>query len=184
MNDNLIYTPPTQGPTDFAHTQAKIDWYGTVRGRVGASFGPLLVYLTGGVAYGDVSLSSAFSALTLTTQVQNSQTRVGGVGGFGFEYILQPNLMLTFGYQYVDLGKINVSSSITGFLPPFANVTLNQSANVHAQFQSAMIGISWRFAPGGTGSPWAGGYGGVHGGGAWGNSAQAAYSGRTTLIPD
>ena len=41
-----------------------------------------------------------------------------------------------------------------------------------------MVGISWRFAPAGTGSTWAGGYAGVHGGGAWGNDANALYRGQ------
>jgi opacity protein-like surface antigen len=183
MNGGLIYTPPPPGPTDFARTQATIDWYGTFRGRVGTNFGPLLVYLTGGVAYGNVGLNSSFSAFGLTTQLQNTQTKAGGVAGFGFEYILQPNVMLTFGYQYVDLGRISGFSSTTAPLGPFAFATLSQSANVHAQFQTAMVGISWRFAPSGTGSPFAGGYAGAHGGGAWGNSANAAYNGVATFIP-
>ena len=184
MNGGLIYVPPPPGPTDFARTQATIDWYGTFRGRVGTTFGPLLVYVTGGVAYGNVGLSSAFSAFGLTTQFQNSQTRVGGVGGFGFEYILQPNVMLTFGYQYVDLGKIGGSSSITGATPNFFVGTLSQSANANAQFQTAMVGISWRFAPAGTGSVWAGGYAGANAGGAWGNGANALYNGQSIFVGD
>jgi len=34
---------------------AKIDWFGTVRGKVGYSFGNWMAYGTGGLAYGDVS---------------------------------------------------------------------------------------------------------------------------------
>lgn len=177
MNGGLVYTPPPPGPTDFARTQATLDWYGTFRGRLGTTFGPLLVYVTGGAAYGNVGLSSAFSAFGLTTQFQTSQTKVGGVGGFGFEYILQPNVMLTFGYQYVDLGKINAGSGTAAFVGCCTAVSLSQSANVHAQFQTAMVGISWRFAPAGTGSMWTGGYAGVQGGGAWGNGANALYNG-------
>ena len=184
MNDRLIYTPPPPGPTDFARTQATVDWYGTFRGRVGAAFGSMMVYLTGGVAYGNVDLSSAFSAFGLTTQASNVQTRVGGVGGVGFEYILQPNLFLTLNYQYVDLGRVNAFSSTTAALGPFASAALTQSATVHAQFQTATIGLTWRFAPAGAGSPWAGGYAGVHGGGAWGNSASAVYNGTGTFIPN
>lgn len=178
MNGGLVYTPPPPGPTDFARTQATLDWYGTFRGRLGTTFGPLLVYVTGGAAYGNVGLSSAFSAFGLTTQFQTSQTKVGGVGGFGFEYILRPNVMLTAGYQYVDLGRISGASSTSAFVGCCTAVSLSQSANAHAQFQTAMVGISWRFAPAGTGSTWAGGYAGVHGGGAWGNDANALYRGQ------
>jgi outer membrane immunogenic protein len=183
VNPALIYIPPPPNPTDFARAQATIDWYGTLRGRVGTTFGPLMVYLTGGVAYGNVDLSSSFSAFGLTTSAQNSQTRVGAVGGFGAEYMLQPNLFMTFNYQYVDLGKINVASSITAPLGQFAFATLNQSASVHAQFQTATIGLTWRFAPA-PGSPWAGGYGGVHGGGAWGNNTSGVYNAVGTFIPN
>jgi len=185
MNGGLQYNPPSPpGPTDFAGTHAAIDSYGTFRGRFGTVVGSFFVYLTGGVAYGNVDLSSTFSAFGLTTSAQNLQPKIGGVGGFGFEYIVAPNVMLTFGYQYIDLGRVNLSSSTAGLVCCFANGTLSQSATVHAQFQTAMIGISWRFAPDGSGSPWAGGYGGVHGGGAWGNSARGIYNGSAILIPN
>lgn len=183
MNGGLIYTPPPPGPTDFARTLATTDWYGTFRGRLGTTFGPLLVYVTGGAAYGNVGLSSAISAFGLTTQFQNSQTRLGGVGGVGFEYLLQPNVMLTFGYQYVDLGTVRGSSGTSGFVGCCTFTSLSQSATVHAQFQTVMVGLSWRFAPG-AGSPWAGGYAGAHGGGAWGNSANALYNGSSIFVGD
>ena len=184
MNGGLTYTPPPPSLTDFARTEATIDWYGTLRGRVGVTFGSLLAYVTGGAAYGNVGLSSAFSAFGLTTQAQNNQTRVGGVVGFGFDYVLQPDLILSFGYQYVDLGRVSAVSSTAAPLGPFASAVLNQSATVRAQFQTATIGLTWRFAPASTGSPWAGGYAGVHGGGAWGNSASAVYNGVGTFIPN
>ena len=97
--------------------------------------------------------------------------------GAGFEYLLRPNLTLSLGYQYVDLGKISISSSTTGLLlSPFRLVTLGQAASVHAQFQAVTVGMSWRFAPDGSPSPWAGGYAGGQVGGAWGNKAEGVYS--------
>src|SRR5256885_9669951 len=40
MVGGLIYTPPGPPPApDFAGTQALIEWYGTVRGRVGRPIG-------------------------------------------------------------------------------------------------------------------------------------------------
>ena len=82
--------------------------------------------------------------------------------------------MLSLRYQYVDLGRIGISSTTTGISGP-STVTLGQAATVHAQFQTVMAGMSWRFAPGSS-SPWAGGYAGGHGGGAWGNNAAATYA--------
>ncbi|WP_245576787.1 outer membrane protein [Kaistia adipata] len=43
---------------DFSYgLEAKIDWFGTLRGRLGYAFDNLLVYGTGGAAYGDVKAS-------------------------------------------------------------------------------------------------------------------------------
>jgi hypothetical protein len=83
-------------------------------------------------------------------------------------------VMLTFQYQFVDLGKVDVASSTTSLL---CCATISQSATVRAQFQTAMVGLSFRFAPDGSGSPWAGGYAGGHAGGAWGDDASARYNG-------
>jgi outer membrane immunogenic protein len=177
------FAPSPPPPPDLASTLASVDWYGTFRGRVGATVGSLLLYLTAGVAYGDVTLSSTFSAFGLSTNGQTRQLKAGPVAGAGFEYLLMPNVMLTFGYQFVDLGSINVASSVSGSSGCCTSIDLRQSANAHAQFHTAMLGLSWRFAPASS-SPWAGGYGGVHGGGAWGNDASAVYTGssRSTFI--
>src|SRR5256885_6575157 len=87
MTGGLRYTPPPPGPTDFAGTLAAIDWYGTFRGRVGTTVGPVFVYLTAGVAYANVDLSSTFSAFGLTTYTQTIQPKIGGGCGFRFQNI-------------------------------------------------------------------------------------------------
>jgi len=175
INPTLVYVGPP-GLTDFATASSTIDRYGTLRGRLGTTFGSLLLYVTGGLAYGLVDLNSSFHALGLTTSASNTQTRVGGVVGAGAEYMIKPNWMLTFQYQYVDLGRVSVASSQSGG-PSF----ISQSATTRADFQTAMVGLSFRFAPEGSGSLWAGGYGGIHGGGAWGNSTSAVYSGSSFI---
>ena len=179
INPTLVYAGPP-GLTDFATASSTIDRYGTLRGRIGTTFGSVLLYVTGGLAYGLVDLNSTFQAFGLTTSASNTQTRVGGVVGAGAEYLIKPNWMLTFQYQYVDLGRVSVASSTTGEIS-----AISQTATTRADFQTAMIGLSFRFAPEGSGSPWAGGYGGIHGGGAWGNHTSADYSGTSIgLIPD
>jgi outer membrane immunogenic protein len=102
-----------------------------------------------------------------------SQMKIGWVVGAGLEYLLRPNWMLTLNYQYVDLGNVSLASSTANF---GAGVMVGQVANVHAQFQTVTIGFSYRFAPDGSPSPWAGGYAGGQVGGAWGDSANALYN--------
>jgi outer membrane immunogenic protein len=169
-------------PGDFASTTALIEAYGTFRGRVGVTTGQWLFYGTAGAAYGNVDLSSSLRSFGLLTFSQTVEPKIGWVAGAGVEYLLRPNLMLSLGYQYVDLGRIGISSSAAGFVFPNF-VTLGQAASVHAQFQAVTVGMSWRFAPDGSPSPWAGGYAGGQVGGAWGNNANAVYSSSSQFIP-
>jgi outer membrane immunogenic protein len=181
LNSSMTGGLTAPAPGDFASTAALIEAYGTFRGRVGVTTGQWLFYGTAGAAYGNVDLSSTFRTLGLQTFTQTIEPRIGWVGGVGVEYLLRPNLMLTLGYQYVDLGRVGVASSTTGFVPPLSSVALGQAATVHAQLQAVTVGMSWRFAPDGSPSPWAGGYAGGQAGGAWGNNASAVYSSSSQL---
>ena len=174
-------------PPPTANTTSSVDWYGTVRGRLGWTSGPVMFYGTGGLAYGKTRVNSSlfdnfFSPISLN--MQSSSVKAGWVVGVGMEYLLRPNLILNLGYQYVDLGTTSLfSSSPTG--------TLAQSVNAHGQFQVVSAGLSWLFSPAGTiaasepkyakapvvsAPPWQGFYAGGHAGGAWGNSTDASYS--------
>jgi outer membrane immunogenic protein len=176
MNGGLMYPfdfPPF--PNDFAATSATIDWYGTLRGRVGLAEGPWLFYGTGGLAYGAVALSSSFRTFDLLTSASTSATNAGWVAGVGVEYLVSPNVSFSLGYQYVDLGTLSLSSSDSTFF------TVSQTANANARFQTIMAGISWHFAPAPSG-PWAGGYVGGNAGGAWGDDANAAYGSSGIIV--
>jgi outer membrane immunogenic protein len=183
MNGGLTFTPPVNPfpAGTFAQTTATIDWYGTLRGRAGYAMGPWLFYGTGGLAYGNVSLSSTFAGLGLSTSFLTSSTKTGWTAGAGFEYLFRPNLSFGVLYQYVDLGSLSASSITTG-IGAFGPNTISQWATTHAQFQSVMASISWRFAPGPSG-PWSGAYVGGQAGGAWGNNASAIYSSTATPVP-
>jgi len=177
MNGGLQYPFPIPPPPgEFANSAASINWYGTFRGRLGAAVGPALFYATGGLAYGEVGLSSNFSTLGLTLHSQATSVRAGWVAGVGMDYLLRPDLVLNLQYQYVDLGTASLSSTTTNFF------TLSQTVSTHAQFQAVMAGLSWRFAPSASGT-WAGGYAGGQGGGAWGNHANATYFSSLPSIP-
>ncbi|MBI5319624.1 outer membrane beta-barrel protein [Bradyrhizobium sp.] len=171
MNGGLVYpvgNPPN--PTDAARTSSQIDWYGTARGILGVANGPFMVYATGGLAFGQVRIDSFFQTLNTSVSSQASETRVGWVGGVGAKYLLQPSVILSLQYQYVDLGSLGIAGS-----SPPAAIVVSQRANQNAQFQAVMAGISWKFMPGAGATPWTGGYAGVHGGGAWGNDTNARY---------
>jgi outer membrane immunogenic protein len=88
----------------FAPYKFSNPWFGTLRGRVGYAFSNILVYATGGLAYGDVKGESG--ALTET------KTQVGWTLGAGAEVGLTANWSAKVEYLYMDLGSR--SYSITG----------------------------------------------------------------------
>jgi len=175
MSGGLTSPFPCLG--DGANTGANIDWYGTVRGRAGWTDGKVFFYGTGGFAYGKVDLSSSYSAEFLSTSAQTSSVRGGWVVGAGIEYLLQPNLTLNLGYQYVDLGSASLASS-TGI-----GFSIAQTASAHAAFSVVTVGFNWRFYPAGR-MPWEGAYVGGHAGGAWGLSTDANYSAGSIGVSD
>lgn len=120
--------PPDQiGSSLF--TRERTDWFGTVRGRIG--FSPwcrLLIYGTGGLAYGNVHYAAdtfySFSDdVVLTHPVSFDRTSVGWTAGGGLEYALTHHWSVKVEYLYYDLGH----HSATGLefangapAPPFA----------------------------------------------------------------
>jgi len=102
--------------------EAKIEWFGTVRGRLGYIFDRrTLLYATAGLAYGRVSISGTstdtFGGATLgstafsAAAVNTGWTAGGGVEGMGWD----PRWTWKLEYLYLDLGTVNsaVASGLT-----------------------------------------------------------------------
>jgi outer membrane immunogenic protein len=92
-----------------------ISWFGTVRGRVGYAAGPILNYVTGGFAYGNVTNSDTerLAGLGTGTFVSN-QVRTGFTIGSGLEAAIADNWTAKIEYLYLDLGSANTSFVIGG----------------------------------------------------------------------
>lgn len=90
---------------------AKMDGFGTVRGRVGATFDRVMPYLTGGLAYGWGSVSVEDGAGVTTSQ---KNTHVGWVVGAGLEAAVADNVTIKAEYLYLDLGAQNYISAPGG----------------------------------------------------------------------
>jgi len=73
------------------------DWLGTARGRIGLAMDRWMPYVTGGLAFGDVSAS-------VTGFPGKSDTRAGWTLGAGVEFAIAPPWTAKFEYLYVDLG--------------------------------------------------------------------------------
>ncbi len=120
----------------------KVDYLGTVRGRVGYLLTPyLLVYGDSGLAYGGVKTStSIFQAnLPFTPPFASfgslSNTRVGWTAGGGFEWMFLPNWSAKVEYLYYDLGSVTYGLSPLAF--SHIDRSLTASSGGPLQFSSA-----------------------------------------------
>jgi outer membrane immunogenic protein len=126
------------------------DYFGTVRGRIGfLPMDRLMVFGTGGLAYGnvDTSASAAFATVAPTGRAtlydgSHSSTQVGYTVGGGVEYALTDNITVKGEYLYVDLGRN--SATATGVAGP---VVLNDNftARNNSEFSVARAGLNWKF---------------------------------------
>lgn len=82
--------------------KTNLDWFGTVRGRVGFSAGNGLVYFTGGFAYGGLNLYAQDNTFAI---YESDGTVTGYVLGGGTEYKINPSWSLKAEYQYLNFGK-------------------------------------------------------------------------------
>jgi outer membrane immunogenic protein len=127
-----------EGNPTATNSNSKIDYLGTVRGRVGNAMfdGRFLPYVTGGFAYGGVK-SSAVGFSTPT----NTQT--GWTAGAGAEYALTRHLSMKAEYLYTDLGRDTIANggeySVGGANLYNANVSEKATANV------IRVGLNYRF---------------------------------------
>ncbi|WP_363347806.1 outer membrane beta-barrel protein [Methylocystis echinoides] len=105
--------------------RASLDYLGTVRGRLGWLFTPtLLVYGTGGLAYGGVNLNTATTVSAIGSSpwavaqpvsfggVNFSNTQVGWAAGGGLEWLFWPNWSAKVEYLYYDLGTVTQNFAI------------------------------------------------------------------------
>jgi outer membrane immunogenic protein len=76
--------------------ESELNYYGTVRGRLGYSFGRLMAYGTGGYAYGELEVSN------IVTGVADKESLSGWVYGGGLEYAWNKDLILHAGYRRID----------------------------------------------------------------------------------
>jgi outer membrane immunogenic protein len=97
--------------------EVKSDWLATVRGRAGYAFDRLLIYGTGGAAFGNVQGGSVGGPFDTGTQV-------GWTGGGGVEFAFTPNFTAKAEYLYVDLGNFTCTHYCAG------GGTLNLTENV------------------------------------------------------
>jgi len=91
--------------TSIAYTN-KLDWFGTVRGRIGYAIDRWLPYVTGGWAYGHGQFSGTTTAgSTATSFSANPDYTAGWTVGAGVEWAFVNNWSAKIEYLYIDFGN-------------------------------------------------------------------------------
>jgi outer membrane immunogenic protein len=149
-------------PAQNLNISQKLDWFGTVRARVGIATGPVLSYVTGGWAYGSVKTSMVQTVGTTGTFTSN-QNRGGWVYGTGIEASLGGNWTGKIEYLWINLGDRLDQFALNGFA---------QAMSTDIREQIFRVGLNYRIGGNGAAyvppppSNWAGFYlGGNFGGG-------------------
>jgi outer membrane immunogenic protein len=103
------------------------DWLATGRGRIGYAWDRWLPFITGGVAFGDIKM-------TTPIPTQQTASRFGWTLGAGVEYAFMGAWSAKLEYLYVDLGKATCS-------------VVNCGVEIDATFKTNIVraGLNYRF---------------------------------------
>jgi outer membrane immunogenic protein len=113
------------GRTGVLTHSTDVDWLGSLRARFGVAVDRTLIYATGGLAFGDVTLHE-------TGRGNLTDFRTGWTAGGGVEHAINRGLTARLEYRYTDLGNDSVSYS-----------GINDKSD--AAFSAVRAGLSWRF---------------------------------------
>ena len=121
----------------------ELDFFGTVRGRVGYAFGPTLLYATGGFAYGDVRRSvDLFAGSVVGATFARNRTDVGFAVGGGIEYKFTPAWSVKVEYQFIDLG----SEELMGTAPAFGGISTFTNG-LDETYNTVRVGVNYHVVP-------------------------------------
>lgn len=99
----------------------KIQWFGSLDAKIGVPMDRLLVYGTGGVAFGGIEMAQNFTFLSETHSETN--TAVGWTAGAGVDYAMTDQIILGAQYRYYDFGT-------ESFTPPPASPLFDRHEDV------------------------------------------------------
>ncbi len=126
-------------PGGVRASSATLDYFGTVRARLGYAMDRFMPYLTGGIAYGQagfghtaLGLSGGFSASS------SSALRWGWAAGAGAEAALTDHWTMRAEYLYVDLGSLEEAR-----FDPAADLVALTAADL--RFQTLRAGVNYKF---------------------------------------
>ena len=137
---------PVQHPGAF-NRETSIDYYGTIRARVGYAIDRFLPYVTGGLAYGKLGFSETF--ISSQNPVWNyaaadSSTKWGWTVGAGAEYAITNNWSVRAEYLYVNLGNMDYAFSVPNY-DSYGYYKDARFGSIDGSFQTLRFAVNYRF---------------------------------------
>jgi outer membrane immunogenic protein len=146
----VVLTPITSTHTGSMSTS----YLGTIRGRIGLLATPSwLLFVTGGLAYGEVKASNTLSQTGTNGYVgfgstSISETRAGWAIGGGGEWMIAPKWSVKAEYLHYDLGTVRFTNTLTGTAASafFAGQVV-QTNSVSSSFRGDIVraGVNYHF---------------------------------------
>jgi outer membrane immunogenic protein len=118
----------------------RLEWFGTVRGRLGLLAAPnWLFYGTGGLAYGEVRSNETLVVTGAGTAGASYNTdRAGWTAGGGIEGVLGNNWTAKVEYLYIDLGRFTNNFAGAGLFTPI-------TVSTHVTDNIVRVGVDYHF---------------------------------------
>src|SRR6202011_2130172 len=153
---------PVDTPITVDHSH-NLDWFGTVRGRLGVAFTPdLIAYGTGGLAVGGISHSASIAIGGVTAGIDavgnatgtpmtftTRSTKTGYAVGGGIEAHLAGNVTGKIEYLHMSFGTdYGVGSTNTQNTPPTAIAFPSKVTD-----DIVRLGLNYKFDPNGADAP-------------------------------
>ena len=103
----------------------------------------MLLYLTGGAAFGGVKDSLSYSDWSdHSADALKSGAKMGYVLGGGVEYAITRNWTAKLEYQYIDFGDETLSRNESRFGGPSEYVI---SSKIRTAFHTVRLGVNYKF---------------------------------------
>jgi outer membrane immunogenic protein len=143
---------PYLAPGGVAAISSKnsVNWFGTVRPRLGYAFDRTLIYATGGLAWGEVKHTLSWADNFGFRAFDGSdQLRFGYVLGGGIEHAFSSRLSVKVEYQYIDLGSLNYNAPEVfcgaGGLSACAATAFVIHQKADTEFHTVRLGLNYKF---------------------------------------
>lgn len=142
----------TSGPGFTYAASASVDWFGTARARLGYATDAMLLYVTGGLAFGNVDYGATFKSASGSLRLSSDETHTGLVLGAGVELALRPNWSLKIEYQYLNFGDQGASDSYSWTTTNTVDCRTVRTTNTHTvtadldtDIHTLRVGLNYAF---------------------------------------